>query len=57
MRRLVGSTGIIGLGLMTSVAFAMCRSAALSLEIKALLFLSGVCLFIIGGSGYTALKR
>ena len=57
MRRLVVSTGVLGLGLMTSVAFAMCRFAPLSLEMRVLLFLSGVLLFIVGGSGYTVLKR
>jgi hypothetical protein len=54
MRRMAAGTGVTGLGLMTAVALFLCRSSAMSLEGKVLVFLFGITLFVLGGSGYAA---
>jgi hypothetical protein len=57
MRRLAVGAGVTGLGLMTAVALFLCRSSAMSLEGKVLVFLFGITLFVLGGSGYAAATR
>ncbi|HEV8639516.1 MAG TPA: hypothetical protein VGV13_00275 [Methylomirabilota bacterium] len=57
MKRLAAGAGVTGLGLMSLVAFVLCKSTAPSLEGKVLLFLFGAFLFVLGGSGYAALPE
>jgi hypothetical protein len=51
---MAAGTGVTGLGLMIAVALFLCRSSAMSLEGKVLMFLVGITLFVVGGSGYAA---
>lgn len=53
MKRLAVGAAIIGLGLMGSTALVACKSAD-GLESRILMFLVGVSLLVLGGSGYTA---
>lgn len=56
MRRIAAGTSVAGLGLMTGVGLFVCGSATLDLESRTILFLSGIVLFVIGGSGYAAMQ-
>lgn len=57
MRRLAAGTGVTGLGLMSFATLLTCKSSALGLESKVLLFLLGIALLVVGGSGYAATER
>ncbi len=57
MKRLTAAIGVSGLGLMSAVALGACRVTTVRLETLTLLFVTGVVLFVAGGSGYASLKR
>jgi len=57
MKTLAASANLAGLGLMSLAGLAVCGSVGLRLEGKIALFLLGITLFIIGGSGYAAAQR
>ena len=53
MRRLAAGTGFTGVGLLSAVAFVLNKSADFDPERTVLvLFLFGIALLVLGGSGY-----
>ncbi len=52
MRRFALGASLTGLGLMTTAALFLCGSPLLGLETRTILFVFGVLLFILGGSGH-----
>jgi hypothetical protein len=58
MKRLAAGTGFTGVGLLSTVAFVLSKSSDLGLESNVLvLFLFGIALLVLGGSGYAATQR
>jgi peptidoglycan/LPS O-acetylase OafA/YrhL len=58
MKRLAAGTGFTGVGLLSAVAFVLSRSDDLGFESNVLiLFLFGIALLVLGGSGYAATQH